>query len=306
MKINDIPGFHVGQAQDMNAETGCTVVICADGAVCGVDVRGGSPGTRDTDALNPVMNRRFVHAVLLSGGSAFGLDAAGGVMRFLEERKIGRDVGVTVVPNVTAAVLFDLKVGRCDVRPDAAMGYAACENAFSGAEFKCGLNGAGTGCAIGKSRGMAHAMRGGIGSAVFTHGELIVGAITAVNCVGDIVHEGKIIAGTLNDDGTFADSERIILDEYQQGKDFFSDNTVLACIITNAKLDKPQATKLAQCGQNGITRSVRPAHSVYDGDTVFAMCFGTTNASLDAVCVLAVRAVEVAVVNAVAKQLIPL
>jgi len=299
MKINDIPGFRIGQAQDRDAATGCTVVICENGAVCGVDVRGGSPGTRDTDALNPVMNRRFVHAVLLSGGSAFGLDAAGGVMRFLEQRGIGRSVGVTVVPNVAAAVLFDLKVGRFDVRPDANMGYSACANAFSGVKFERGLNGAGAGCSVGKVRGPAHAMRGGIGSAVFANGELIVGAVAAVNCGGDVVSGGKIIAGTLGDNGEFADSESVILNEYLQSKDFFSENTVLACVITNADMDKAQATKIAQCGQNGIARCIRPAHSVFDGDTVFAMCQGGVKASLDAVCVLAARAVEAAIIDAV-------
>ncbi|MDR3207157.1 MAG: P1 family peptidase [Oscillospiraceae bacterium] len=299
MKLSDIPGFRVGQAQDRAAMTGCTVVLCEAGAVCGVDVRGGSPVTRDTDALHPVMNRKATHAVLLSGGSSFGLDAAGGVTRFLEARGIGRNVGVTVVPNVAAAVLFDLQRGRWDVRPDAEMGWAACENAFSGAPFARGLSGAGTGCAVGKSRGMAFAMDGGVGSAVFCHGELTVGAVAAVNCVGDVVKNGRIVAGALADDGSFADSEQILLAEYQLGKDFFADNTVLACVITNARLNKSQAAKLAQCGQNGIARCVRPAHSVYDGDTVFALCSGAAETSLDAVCILAARAVEAAVLDAV-------
>jgi L-aminopeptidase/D-esterase-like protein len=299
MDITEIPGFRIGQAQDMGAMTGCTVVISERGAVCGVDVRGGSPGTRDTDALDPVMNRKLTHAVLLTGGSSFGLDAAGGVMRFLEERGIGRDAGVTVVPNVAAAVLFDLKVGRWDVRPDAAMGYAACLNAFSGERFARGQNGAGTGCAVGKCMGMERSCAGGAGSSVLRCGNMIVGAVAAVNCVGDVVRDGGIIAGLCGEDGSFSGSERAILEDYLHETDFFSENTVLACVVTNARLDKAQATRLAQCGQNGIARCIRPAHSVYDGDTVFAMCAGDVRASIDSVCILAARAVEGAIYDAV-------
>jgi L-aminopeptidase/D-esterase-like protein len=302
--LND---FRIGHAQDYEALTGCTVIIAPNGAVCGVDVRGGSPGTRDTDALNPVMNREVVHAVLLSGGSSYGLDAAGGVMSCLEARGIGRDAGVTIVPNVCAAVLFDLRRGRADVRPDATMGYAACTAAFSDEPLKWGAIGAGTGCAVGKVRGMEHAQRGGIGYVELTRGTLTVAAAVAVNCVGDVTRDGAIVAGTLADDGSFADSESVILSEYRRGKDFFSGkelansdgNTVLACVITNAGLNKSQATKLAQCGQNGIARCVRPAHSVYDGDTVFTMCGGGVSAALDAVCILAAKAVESAIVAAV-------
>ncbi|MDR1588578.1 MAG: P1 family peptidase [Oscillospiraceae bacterium] len=299
MDVSEIPGFRVGQARSREAATGCTVVISERGAVCGVDVSGGSPGTRDTAALDPVMNRKLTHAVLLTGGSSFGLDAAGGVMRFLEERGIGRDVGVTVVPNVAAAVLFDLKVGGWDARPDAAMGYAACGNAFSGAPFARGQHGAGTGCAVGKCMGMARSSRGGVGSSVLRHGGLTVGAVAAVNCVGDVVRDGGIIAGLRGEDGGFADSESAILEAYLNETDFFSENTVLACVMTNARLDKAQATRLARCGQNGIARCIRPAHSVYDGDTVFAMCSGELRATLDSVCILAARAVESAIYDAV-------
>jgi L-aminopeptidase/D-esterase-like protein len=296
--ISALRAFRIGQTENPTAATGCTVIISEAGAMCGVDVRGGSPGTRDTDALNPVMNRKAVHAVLLAGGSAFGLDAAGGVARYLEERQIGRDVGVTTVPNVCAAILFDLKCGSADIRPDAAMGYAACENAFSGQPFLRGNHGAGAGATIGKSLGLDHAMKGGIGSAAFKSEELIVGAIAAVNCVGDVVENGKIIAGTRDGRGGFADSESIILDEYRAYKDFFA-NTVLVCVTTNARLDKAGATKLAQCGQNGVARAVRPAHSTFDGDTVFALCSGECDTTLDAACILATRAVEAAIADAV-------
>jgi len=302
VSIKDIQNFAIGQVQNFDAATGCTVIICEEGAVCGVDVRGGSPGTRDTDALNPINNRKTVHAVLLSGGSSFGLDAAGGVMKYLEERKIGRDVGVTVVPNVCAAILFDLKCGDYKIRPDEKMGYEACINAFSNKTFKSGNFGAGTGATIGKIRGGAYAMKGGIGKSSFRHENLFVGAIMAVNCVGDIFDSktGKILAGALADDGkTFIDSESVILDEYERKTDFFSGNTIIGCIITNAKLDKAQATKLASLGQNGLARAVRPAHSVYDGDTVFAMCTGEVSTTLDAVGILAAMAVEEAIIDAV-------
>ncbi|MDR3209002.1 MAG: P1 family peptidase [Oscillospiraceae bacterium] len=301
VNIRDIPGFRIGQAQDFDAATGCTVIISEAGAVCGADVRGGSPGTRDTDALNPVMNRKRVHAVLLAGGSSFGLDAAGGVMRFLEARRVGRDVGVTVTPNVCAAILFDLKCGRADIRPDAEMGLAACRAAFAGQEFQSGSYGAGTGATIGKSLGLELAMKGGVGAAAFRFGELLVGAVVAVNCVGDVLENGRILAGTrrAGEKIAFAGSERVLLEEYRRHKDFFSENTVLGCVVSNARLDKAGATKLAQCGQNGIARAVRPAHSTYDGDTVFALCSGEAETTLDAACILGAAAVEAAILDAV-------
>jgi len=300
--ITKIKGFKIGHAQDFEAATGCTVVICENGAVCGVDVRGGSPGTRDTDALNPINNREKVHAVLLAGGSSFGLDAAGGVMEFLEKRKIGRDVAITIVPNVCAAVLFDLKCGCSHIRPNSEMGYTACINAFSDMKWKSGNHGAGTGATIGKFLGVKFAMKGGIGSIAFRHNGLYVGAIVAVNCVGDIwdYKAGKIVAGVRTVDGNgFADSEKLILNEYNKNNDIFTGNTIIGCIVTNAKLTKAQATKLASIGHNGIARAVRPAHTVFDGDTIFSMCAGEVDATLDAVGILASRAVEHAIIDAV-------
>ncbi|MDR1931185.1 MAG: P1 family peptidase [Spirochaetales bacterium] len=305
--INSIKGFRIGQRQD--AATGCTVIICEDGAVCGVDVRGGSPGTRDTDALNPVNNRRHVHAVVLAGGSSFGLEAAGGVMRFLEERGIGRDMGVTRVPNVCAAILFDLKCGDYRVRPDAAMGYAACGRAFQNEPFESGNYGAGTGATVGKTRGREYAMKGGVGAAAFRYGDLEAGAVVAVNCVGDVVREGDVIAGALADDRrTFAGSEDVILREYREKTDFFSGgsdtaasggNTVIGCIITNGRFDKAGAFRLAAQGQNGIARIIRPPHTVFDGDTVFALCSGETSAAVDAAGILCAAAVEAAIIDAI-------
>lgn len=298
--ITELPDFLIGQAQDETAMTGCTAVIAPKGAVCGVDVRGGSPVTRDTEALSPLCNREVVHAVLLCGGSSFGLDAARGLMKLLEQRKIGRDVGVTVVPNICAAVLFDLKCGDPYVRPNAEMGYDAGINALAGLPFQSGNFGAGCGATVGKVCGPQNAMKGGIGFAAFRHGSLTAAAVFAVNCVGDIFENGEIIAGARKGGGfKFAESEKIILNSYDTSKDFFSGNTVIGCIMTNADLTKVQAAKLASQGQNAIARTVRPAHSVYDGDSVFALCSGKVRASQDAVGILAAHAAQAAIFDAV-------
>jgi L-aminopeptidase/D-esterase-like protein len=233
-------------------------------------------------------------------------------MRFLEERGIGRDVGVTRVPNVCAAILFDLKSSDYRIRPDAAMGYAACENALRGEIFHSGNFGAGTGATVGKARGIEFAMKGGIGAAAFRYGDLEAGAIAAVNCVGDVTSNGAIIAGSLADDRrSFADSEKIILEEYREGKDVFSGaadsnangkadgNTVLGCIITNARFDKAGAARLAAQGQNGIARVIRPTHSIFDGDTVFALCTGRVGTTADAAGILCAAAMEAAILDAV-------
>lgn len=307
IEIHEIPGFLFGQAEDLAAGTGCTVILCPEGAVTGVDVRGGSPGTRDTDALDPVCNREVVHSVVLTGGSAFGLDAAGGVMKKLEEERIGRDVSVTVVPNVCAAVLFDLKCGSMEVRPDSAMGYAACEDALKGQPFREGNFGAGTGCTIGKIRGAEYAMKGGIGACAFRQGELMVGAIVACNAMGDVLENSRIIAGARNDDDTgFADTEAWLVSNGQRQRDIFSgkyvgENTVIGCVVTNAAMTKSQAAKLAAVAQNGIARAVRPANATFDGDCMFAMCRGTVSFDPDAVGILAAKAVEEAIIRSVRK-----
>ena len=301
ISIAEFKEIHIGHAQDMAAATGCTVILCPKGAVCGVDVRGGSPGTRDTDALNPVNNRKCVHGILLAGGSSFGLDAAGGVMQYLEEHKIGRDVGCTIVPNVCGAILFDLKCGDYKIRPDKEMGYTACINAFR-QPLTSGSVGAGTGATIGTVNGVEFAMKGGIGSAAFMAGDLMVGAVIAVNCVGDIFDSksGNFIAGVLSGNKeSLACTEELMLDNYKNDRDFFSENTVIGCIITNADLTKAQATKLAAVGQNGLARAIRPAHTVYDGDTIFTLCTGDIYADPDAIGVLAARAVEAAILDAV-------
>lgn len=299
--FTDIGGIRVGHAQNFDAATGCTVVICEEGAVAGVDVRGGSPSTRETDALNPAALRSAVHAVLLAGGSAFGLDAAAGVMQYLEERGVGRDVSVTKVPIVCGAVLFDLKCGDWRVRPDKAMGYEACRNARE-AMFVQGSVGAGTGATVGKMKGPSCAMKGGIGSFCLKTGELMVGAVVAVNCVGDVrdPETGRILAGTLNDDRrSFAGGESILIRGYRDSADIFSGNTIIGVVATNAVLTKAEANRLASVSQDGIARAVSPAHTTFDGDTIFAMATGRVRADFNAVAALAARAVENAILQGV-------
>jgi L-aminopeptidase/D-esterase-like protein len=301
IKITEIDGFHIGNAQNKTAGTGCTVIICEEGAVAGVDVRGGSPGTRETDALNPCNLRQSIHAVALAGGSAFGLDAAGGVMRFLEEKGVGRDVAVTKVPIVCGAILFDLKCGDYQIRPDQQMGYDACRSAYTELPSE-GNFGAGTGATIGKAKGAEFAMKGGLGTACYQVGALKVGAVMAVNCVGDIFDQqvNRLIAGVLSDDKqSLASSEKVMLENYEDKTDFFSENTIIGTVITNAKLSKAQANKLASVSHNGIARAVRPAHTVFDGDTIFTMAAGDVEANPDVVGILAARAVEQAILNAV-------
>jgi L-aminopeptidase/D-esterase-like protein len=292
--ITDIPGFRIGQAQDRTNGTGCTVIVCESSAICGVEVRGGSHGNRETDGLDPRCRRQGTHAVLLSGGSAFGLDTASGVMSFLEEREIGFNVDVARIPSVCCTVLFDLKCGDSKIRPNVEMGYRGTQNAFSESPFQSGNFGAGTGATVGHYRGPEFAMKGGIGAATFQAGDLKVGAAVAVNCLGDVIENGKIIAGTRAEDGvSFAVSETLVLQNWNvMATRFSAHHTVIGCVITNAKLDKVATSKIARQGQNGLANVVRPPHGIFDGDTMFAMSYGEVVAGIDAVGILARRSVE--------------
>lgn len=297
----DIGGLKVGHAQDREAATGCSVIICEEGATVGVDVRGGAPATRETDLLNPVNMVDRVHAVFLAGGSAFGLDAAAGVMQYLEEHDIGFDAGVTRVPIVCGAALFDLAVGDHRVRPDKQMGYEASKNA-SDQKSRQGCIGAGTGASVGKILGMKRAMKSGLGCFAMQYEELTVGAMVAVNCLGDVMdpRSGKKIAGLLDDDmRSLADTEEIMIGSYAGGESLFSGNTTIGVVATNAVLTKAQAAKVASMAHNGYARTMRPAHSMYDGDTIFAMSCGNVFADLSAVGLLAARVMERAVIAAV-------
>ena len=291
--ITDVGGIEVGQAQDEEALTGCTVVLCRKGAVAGVDVRGGAPGTRETDLLDPVNLVEKVHAVVLAGGSAFGLDSASGVMRYLQEKKIGFPVGPARIPIVPAAILYDLGLGRADVWPDAGMGYRAAASASSKRPDE-GNMGAGTGASVGKMRGMKYAMKAGIGTAsVEIHG-IIIGALVAVNAFGDVVDpsSGIKIAGMKT--GT-------TLEWMKQNKAnrVVKSNTVIGVIATNASLTKSQATKVAQMAQDGLARTIRPAHTLFDGDTIFTLATGRQEAEVSRVGAFAAEVMAEAVLRAV-------
>ena len=294
--IIDVEGIRVGHYTDLAAATGCTVVLCERGASAGVDVRGAAPGTRETALLNPVCLVEQVHAILLSGGSAFGLDAATGVMRFLEKHGSGFDVGVARVPIVPAAVLFDLTIGRADVRPDAEAGYQACVAARSGPIAE-GTVGAGTGATVGKLLGPKLATKGGIGTASQEIAKgIVVGAIVAVNALGDVVDPatGQIIAGTrLPDSDGFADSLRLMKSWEGQQPGLGATNTTIGVVATNAYLTKSQATKVAQMAHDGLAMAIRPVHTMSDGDTVFALATGDSSKGAGNVTVIGAIAADV-------------
>jgi L-aminopeptidase/D-esterase-like protein len=300
--ITDVPGIKVGHAQDLEAATGCTVILCEQGAVTGVDTRGGAPGTRETDCLRPENVVSRTHAVFLTGGSAYGLECAGGIMRFLEEKNIGFDLGVAKVPIVTGAVLQDLALGDPKVRPDAEMGYSACKNA-SANDRQQGNIGAGTGANIGRMSGtvLGHT-KGGLGTASQRVGDLIVGAIVAVNCNGDVVdpETGAILAGTLKPDRSgFADAMTILTSAQGQYQPVFPSNTTIGVVATNAVLDKAMATRVAIMAQDGYARTIRPLHTLGDGDAVFCMSTGTVQADVSRVGAIAAALMARAVIKAV-------
>lgn len=298
--IQELPGVRLGNAQDLTAATGCTVILCPDGAVAGVDVRGGAPGTRETDLLRPENLVEKIHAVMLAGGSAFGLDAAAGVMQYLEAAGIGFDVAVARVPIVSAAVLFDLPCGDPRVRPDKAMGYAACAATEMG-EFAAGSVGAGAGATVGKAYGMEYAMKGGLGHCCVRLGELMLGAVVAVNCLGDVVAaDGSILAGARRwETGEFMGCEAELYRLAGGAAPSFAGNTTIGAVITNARLTKAQATKAASMAHDGYARTMRPAHTMLDGDTIFALSVGGVQADLSAVGALAAEVMARAVRRAV-------
>lgn len=287
------------------------MVLCPPGTVGGVDQRGGAPGTRELDALRPMRLVQEVHAVVLAGGSAFGLEAASGVMRWLEERGIGLDVGVARVPIVPAMIVFDLGLGRADVRPDAAMGYRACE-AASGAPPRQGNAGVGLGCTVGKLLGPGQGMKGGLGTASEAlAGGLLVGALVAVNALGDVVDPGtgQIVAGArLPGEGRprLADSVEVLRAEPDRGKrarpappSGQDTNTVIGVVATNARLSKEDVNFVAMMAHDGLARTIRPAHTLRDGDTIVALATGEQPADVTAIGALAAEALAQAVLNGV-------
>jgi L-aminopeptidase/D-esterase-like protein len=295
--ITDVGGIRVGHFTDSRRPTGCTVVIFDPPAIAGIDVRGSAPGTRETDLLNPINTVQQVNAIVLSGGSAFGLDAASGVMRYLEERGLGFRMGSIVVPIVPAAILFDLNLGDPKIRPNAESGYKACQNA-SGANLAEGNVGAGAGATVGKLFGMHSAMKSGIGSASFEIREkgLIVGAIVAVNAVGDVFDSksDKILAGARSPDGnSFRNSMAQILSG-QEANTRPGENSTIGVVATNEALTKNQATKIAQMAQDGLARTINPVHTPFDGDTIFAAATGTNKTEVDLMIIGSITAEVVA------------
>lgn len=317
--ITDVPGIRIGHADDSEARTGCTVILCqAEGATAGVDVRGAAPGTRETDLLNPENLVERVHAVLLTGGSVFGLDAACGVVRWLEERGVGFDTGVARVPIVPAAVIFDLAEGSASVRPDARMGYDACERATDNRPEE-GRVGAGAGATVGKILGLAMASSGGVGtSAIKLASGATVGALVVVNAFGDIIDptSGRILAGARAPQGGWLDTERMIetgslakprararkKQAYPSaGADLsrhpFSgiQNTTLAVVATDARLTKAQARKVAAMAHDGFARAIKPIHTMFDGDTIFALSTGQVEADVTSIGAVAAEVVARAI-----------
>ena len=300
--LQEIVPFRIGQTENAAAGTGCTVILCPDGMRAGLDVRGGGPASRDSQMLNPLMAMETIHGVVLAGGSAFGLDAAGGVMRFLEERGVGFDVGVTKVPLVVQSCLFDLTAGDADVRPDAAMGYEAARLAWDAPNFRDGNFGAGCGATVGKWEGMACCMKSGIGSYALQAGSLQIGAVAAVNALGDVFdwRDGRQIAGLLSPDKKSLRSTAAEMAKKTEARENkFLTNTTLAAVITNAAFTKTQLCKIAGMAQNGLARCIDPVHTSADGDSIHALSAGTLSADQDLAGTLAAHAVSEAVLRAV-------
>jgi len=303
--ITDVEGIEVGHWTDLKAATGCTVILCREGAVGGVDVRGSAPGTRETELLRPMNLVQQAHAVVLTGGGAYGLDAAGGVMRWLEERGIGFNVGVGVVPIVASAVLFDLSIGRPDVRPGPGAGYAACEAANDG-PVAGGCVGAGAGATVGKLLGPAFATKSGLGSASRRIAdEITVGALVAVNAFGDVVDptSGEIIAGPRDpEEGGFVNTVERLQGGLGGTTLAFPTNTTLAVVATDAAVTKEGANKIAQMAHDGLAQVIHPVHTMLDGDTVFALATAmraNTAADVSALGAVAASVLAEAVVRAV-------
>lgn len=298
--ITDVNGIKVGHDQSEEGMTGCTAIICEKGATGGVDVRGSAPGTRETDLFKPDKLVDRVHAIVLSGGSAFGLEAASGVMRYLEEQEIGFDVGVTKVPIVASAVIFDLNIGDYRIRPDLKMGYYAAKSA-STEESRQGNVGCGLGATVGKIFGPLHAMKSGLGSATIKAGELIVSAIVSVNSFGDIYdyETGRQIAGVYDYEKREMLNTYSIMKSESKSLGFPLRNTTIGVVATNAVLSKAEANKAASMAQNGFARSINPVHTMLDGDTIFTMATNEIKGDLNLIGTMASEVMSRAITNAI-------
>lgn len=298
----DIGGFKIGQVEDVKGATGCTVFLFDKQSPAGVDVRGGGPASRETPLLNPVADAKGLHAILLSGGSAFGLDAAGGVMKYLEERDVGFDVGVTKVPLVCQSSLFDLAIGDKEARPDFEMAYKACEKATT-SPMKEGNYGAGCGCTVGKYMLEGRPMKGGIGAYAIQVQDVKVGAVVAVNALGDVydIDTDKKLAGALDKNGNMIEDEGVFFEEMLKRTELFNGNTTLGVILTNAKMDKTTLNKVAGMAHNGYGRAIRPVHTMADGDSIYAVSVGDVNANVNMVGPMASYVMAKAIANAIKK-----
>lgn len=302
--LTDIPGIRVGHASDLEALTGCTAILCDGGAVAGYDIRGSATGTEEFEVMNPQHITSQIHAVVLAGGSAFGLEAASGVRKYLESKGIGFSTGFARVPIVPSAILYDLGIGKANVRPTREMGEAAAAAASDGPVAE-GAVGAGTGAVVGKLFGMKQAMKSGVGSLTVTLGDLnprvMVSSIAAVNAFGDVVDPdtGKIIAGArmAPDSRDFVNTAQAVRKGLRQTSGV--GNTTLVVVATNARLTKVQATKLAQMAQHGMIRSIRPVHTMVDGDLIIALSLGNETADLNALGIAAAESVAGSIVRAV-------
>ncbi len=300
ISISEIKNIHIGHAQNEEHATGCTVIICDKRSICGVDIRGGGPASRETELLNPLKSNDGVNAVLLSGGSAFGLDSAGGVMKYLEEKGMGVKVGKATVPIVVGSCIFDLGCVDGKVRPDAEMGYAACIDSEKNIE-RNGNVGAGMGATVGKMHGDGSAMKSGLGCYCLQVGGLQVGAVAVVNAAGDVfeMDSNKQLAGLLNNnkDGMLSSEAEAV--KLLQIASKFSFNTTIGAVITNANLNKAEMNKVAAMASNGLARTIRPVNTSMDGDSIYALSVGKVKSSADVVGTLAAHVLGKAINRAV-------
>lgn len=302
ISISDIGPIRIGQVENTEAATGCTVMVCENGMRAGLDVRGGGPASRESQLLNPLMAAQTIHAIVLSGGSAYGLGAANGVMQYLEEHGYGFDTGFAKVPLVAQADIYDLSVGSADVRPDAGMGYEAARRAFESPNYRDGNYGAGCGASVGKIAGMETSMKTGIGSYAVQIGSLRIGAVVALNALGDVYDwkTGKQIAGLLTEDKTaLRGTAEYMMSSTEAVDNKFVGNTTLAVVITNAAFDKTQLCKIAGMAHDGYARSIRPVHTSADGDSIYAVSVGEIRADQDLAGMLAADVVSEAITRAV-------
>lgn len=300
--ITAIEGVGIGQVEDKEAATGCTVIVSREGMRAGIDIRGGGPASRDVHLLDPLMAAQVIHAVVLSGGSAFGLGAADGVMQYLEENDIGFDVAVAKVPLVAQSDIFDLTVADAKAHPDKQMGYEAAKLALEASNYRDGNVGAGCGATVGKIAGMETCMKTGVGSFALQQGDFKIGAIVVLNALGDVYDwkDGRKVAGLLTEDKMgFRDTVELMKGNIDVVENRFTGNTTLAAVITNGRFDKSQLCKIASMGHDGFARSIRPVHSTADGDSIYAISVGEVAVDQDVAGTLAAEVISEAILRAV-------